>query len=241
MRRVSIIFCSFAFVFSVYAQNMHKKSHYFYSWKVHEIAKDFELLDVWEFPILADKTRNQDFSLFLKIMRQPPKQNACSFFSIQHLAARFLVSLRVLLGEIFDLDKNLNTLPIPGCKEISLKERLSDEDLKKSLTDSVGEGAQTEGIWRTVYFYENEMLTEHSNDTVHALMHFGWVRKHGNYYTARLAVYAKPRRNFGELYMQLIMPFRHVIVYPAMIEEVKKRWDAYNKKNFVQRHRERKN
>ena len=33
----------------------------------------------------------------------------------------------------------------------------------------------------------------------------------------------------GKLYMQLIMPFRQVIVYPTMMEEVKKRWDAYNK------------
>jgi hypothetical protein len=60
-------------------------------------------------------------------------------------------------------------------------------------------------------------------------MHLGWVHKYGNYYTAQLAVYAKPRGDFGEFYMQLIMPFRRVIVYPTMMEEVKKRWEAYNK------------
>lgn len=72
------------------------------------------------------------------------------------------------------------------------------------------------------------MLIELSNNTVHVLMHAGWVHKSGNYYTAQLAVYAKPRGILGEFYMKLIMPFRHMIVYPAMIEEVKKRWDTSN-------------
>ncbi len=211
-----------------------KKKHYSYPWIVHEIAQDFELLDVWEIPILADKTRNQDFSHLLRVMRSSAPGNAGSFFSVRHLIARLLVALRVYLGEKFGLDRNLNTLPIPGSTEISLKERLSAEDLKKSQANPIGEGAQTEDIWKTVYVYENEMLTEHSNDTVHALMHLGWVHKYGNYHTAQLAVYAKPRGNFGEFYMKLIMPFRRVIVYPTMMEEVKKRWDAYEKISKLQ-------
>jgi len=201
----------------------------FYPWKVHEIAKDFELLDVWEFPILADKTRNQDFSLFLKVMQQPPKKSISRFFSIRYLIARFLTSLRVYLGEISGLDKNVNSLPIPGCKETSLKDRLSLEDQKKSLAETSDRGVDNNGIWRTVYLFGNEMLTELSNDTVHALMHFGWVHKSGNYFTARLAVYAKPRGNLGAFYMKLIMPFRQMIVYPALMEDIKNRWEEYNK------------
>jgi SAM-dependent methyltransferase len=212
-----------------------KKKHYSQPWKVHEIAQDFELLDVWEIPILADKTKDQDFSCFLEVMRSSALEDTYRFFSIRHLAARFLVALRMYLGETFDLDKNINSLPIPGSYETSMRERLSAADLKKSLADSIGEGTQTEGIWRTVYLYENEMLTEHSNDTVHALMHLGWVHKYGNYYTAQLAVYAKPRGNFGEFYMQLIMPFRRVIVYPTMMEEIKKRWDTQIKISQQQR------
>ncbi|UCE40120.1 MAG: DUF2867 domain-containing protein [Candidatus Aminicenantes bacterium] len=212
-----------------------KKKHYAQSWIVHDIAKDFKLLDVWEFPILADKTKNQDFFYFRKVMQSMAPENPGSFFSLKYLTARFLVALRVYLGETFDLDKNINTLPIPGSTEISMRERLSAADLKKSLADSIGEGIQTDDIWRTVYLYENEMLFEHSNDTVHALMHVGWVHKYGNYYTAQLAVYAKPRGDFGELYMQLIMPFRQVIVYPTLMEEVKRRWDAQIKISQQQR------
>ncbi len=225
MRSTSIFIFFLAIVFFVQAQNIDKKTHYSYPWKVHEIAKDFELLDVWEFPILADKTKNQDFSLFLKVMQQPSKPSVRSFFSMKFLVARFLVLLRVFLGETFGLDKNVNSLPIPGCKETSLKDRLSEEDLERSLAEPVGEEDQGKFTWRTVYFYENEMLTELSNNTVHVLMQWGWVHKSGNYYTIQLAVYAKPRGILGEFYMKLIMPFRHMIVYPEMMEEVKDRWE----------------
>ncbi len=71
------------------------------------------------------------------------------------------------------------------------------------------------------------MLIELLNNTVHALMHAGWVHKSGNYYTAQLAVYAKPRGAMGELYMNLIMPFRREIIYPVLMEEVKKRWEEH--------------
>ena len=229
MRRISVLFFFLVFTFSVQAQNITKKTHFSHPWKVHEIAKDFKLLDVWEFPIVGDKTKNQDFSFFLKVMQQPPKNRVTSFFSFRYLLARLLVFLRVYLGESFGLDKNVNSLPIPGSTEISIKERLSDEDQIRSLVESSEEGEPKRGIWRTVYLYENEMLTELSNDTVHALMHFGWVHKSGNHYTVQLAVYEKSRGNFGEFYMKLIMPFRHVIVYPAMMDEVKKRWEAIEK------------
>jgi hypothetical protein len=225
MRRTSILICFLAIAFSVHAQIIHKKTHYSHPWKVHEIAEDFELLDVWEFPILADKTQNQDFSLFLKVMQQPSKSSVRSYFSVKYLIASFLVILREFLGETFGLDKNLNSLPIPGCSETSLKERLSVEDLNRSLAEASGEGAPNEGTWKTVYLYENEMLIELSNNTVHALMHAGWVHKYGNYFMAQLAVYAKPRGNLGEFYMNLIMPFRHTIIYPVLMEEVKKRWE----------------
>ncbi|MFC2164837.1 DUF2867 domain-containing protein [Acidobacteriota bacterium] len=240
MRKISVLILSLTFVFSGHAKNIYaaydagfktlnKKTHYSQPWKVHEIAKDFELLDVWEFPILADKTKNQDFSFFLKALQQPPKKDVSSFFSLRYLIARSLIFLREYLGEIFGLDKNINSLPIPDSTETSIKDRLSFEDQKSSLAGSSEEDGDNEGLWRMVYLYENELLTELSNDTVHALMHLGWIHKSGNYYTAQLAIYAKPRGDFGAFYMKLIMPFRQLIVYPALMEDVKKRWKEYSK------------
>jgi hypothetical protein len=225
MKRAAILLFPLAIVFFVRAQNIDKKTHYSHPWKVHEIAQDFELLDVWEFPVKAEKTQIQDFSLFMKAMQQPSKPSVRSYFSIKYLMARFLVLLRVFLGETLGIDRNVNSLSIPGCNETSLKERLSVEDRDRSLTESSGSGAQEEGIWRTVYLYEKEILIEHSNNTVHALIHGGWVHKSGNYFTAQLAVYAKPRGNLGEFYMRLIMPFRRSIIYPVIMEEFKKRWE----------------
>ena len=205
------------------------QSHYSQPWKVHEIAQDFELLDVWELPILADSSRGQDFLFFLRMMQQPPPENVNRFASVKLLAARWLVSLRMFLGEVLDLDKNLNTLPIPGSQETSLKDRLSIEDLKRSIDLSeLGIADSDSDVWRIVYLYEDEMLTELSIDFAHALMHLGWVRKSGNYFTARLAVYAKPRGVLGNCYLKLIMPFRRAVIYPSLMENVKNIWEHNN-------------
>jgi hypothetical protein len=42
----------------------------------------------------------------------------------------------------------------------------------------------------------------------------------------RLAVYVKPRGRFGAGYMAAIAPFRHHIVYPAMLRQIARAWDA---------------
>jgi len=209
---------------------LDKKGHYAHPWKVHKIAKDFKLLDVWEFPILADKSKNQDLSLFLKIIQDRQKYDLKKGISFPLLITGFLVVLRNFMGKIFFIDKDVNTLPIPGCKEISLRERLSREDQKENLAEPEIKGDEKERGFRIVYRYENESLWELSNNMVHALMHFGWVHKYDDYFTAQLAVYAKTRGWWGNVYMKLIMPFRRHIVYPAMMDYVKAKWEAYCKK-----------
>jgi hypothetical protein len=213
-------------------QETNNKSHYSQPWKVHEIAQDFILLDVWEYPILADSSKDQNFFFFLKMILHPPPEIINRSVSIKSWAARLLIFLRMYLGKILGLDKNINILPIPGCQEISIKERLSAEDRKRSLALSeLGISDSDNKTWRIVYLYEDEMLTELSIGIVHVLMHMGWVHKSGNFFTARLAVYAKPRGMIGNLYMKLIMPFRRAIIYPALMENVRNTWEFYNKKN----------
>jgi len=41
-----------------------------------------------------------------------------------------------------------------------------------------------------------------------------------------MAVYVKPRGRLGETYMMLIQPFRHLIVYPALMRQIGHAWDA---------------
>jgi len=41
-----------------------------------------------------------------------------------------------------------------------------------------------------------------------------------------MAVYVKARGVLGELYMKLIGPFRHWIVYPALMRQIGRAWEA---------------
>lgn len=239
MRRISVYFLCLVVLTSGHSINIYgahqegsetlnKKTHRSQPWKVHEITKDFELLDVWEFPILADKTKNQDFPYFLEVMRQPPKKSIGSYFSLRNLIARFLIIFRAYFGKILGLDTKSDSLPIPGCAETSIAERLSPRDLERSLAKPEEEDSESQSGWRIAYLYEEELLIELSNNTVHALAHLGWIHKTGNFYSAQLAVYSKPRGDFGALYMKLIMPLRRLFVYPSLMDEVKSRWDSYN-------------
>ena len=61
-------------------------------------------------------------------------------------------------------------------------------------------------------------------------MHLGWVdqgdgRPDGRRYEGRMAVLVKPRGRLGEVYLALIKPFRHAIVYPALLRQIQRSWD----------------
>ncbi|MBI3557402.1 MAG: DUF2867 domain-containing protein [Deltaproteobacteria bacterium] len=59
-----------------------------------------------------------------------------------------------------------------------------------------------------------------SNDTIHALIHLGWAGAQ-----PEMAVYIKTRGFMSRLYMAGISPFRHVVVYPALIRSVRRHWE----------------
>ncbi len=41
-----------------------------------------------------------------------------------------------------------------------------------------------------------------------------------------LAVYTKPRGFAGRMYLKLVEPFRHYLVYPTLLKAVKKEWES---------------
>lgn len=45
-------------------------------------------------------------------------------------------------------------------------------------------------------------------------------------YQGQMAVYVKPRGPFGKGYMALIKPFRYWIVYPALMRQIERAWNA---------------
>ncbi len=181
-------------------------------WRVHAIAADFQLLDVWRFPIEGVAADGGDFDSFVQVLKVstavPDKGAAATLF-------RF----RMWLGKVFGWDQDARALPIPGCQETSVKQRLPPDLAGTGRLDS-------DNDFKEVYRTNREVLNEISNSTVHALMHLGWVELEPGHFTGQMAVYVKPRGLLGQLYMWLITPFRLAIVYPAMMRHVARKWEA---------------
>jgi Protein of unknown function (DUF2867) len=78
--------------------------------------------------------------------------------------------------------------------------------------------------FRSVYLTENEWAAEMANQTVHGVMHIGWVPDDVGGYRGQMAVLVKPNGLFGTAYMAAIAPFRHLIVYPPLMREIEQEW-----------------
>ncbi|MBL4682952.1 MAG: DUF2867 domain-containing protein [Nannocystaceae bacterium] len=179
-------------------------------WRITDVAPDFELLDAWalpatgradEFQDLVDLWANMDLS-----------RDGGSW------ASRMLFNLRARLGQWFGWDKDTNVLPIPGSTEASLRDRLPDD------LPALPIPADTPSPFRPVFGTQHEWTAELSNSTVHAVLQLGWVPQDDGTFRGRLGVYVKPRGRFGSLYMSLIAPFRHYVVYPALMRRVDGAW-----------------
>jgi hypothetical protein len=127
---------------------------------------------------------------------------------------RALFRVRYQLGAWFGWDDAARQLPIPGCTETTLRQRLP-ADLRGSATGLDLSQASFTPLYRT----GSEWAAELSNGTVHAVLHLAWVEQGKDRYRGQMGVYVKPRGKPGATYMALIRPFRHLIVYPALIRQ----------------------
>lgn len=71
---------------------------------------------------------------------------------------------------------------------------------------------------------DREWAGELVNKTVQGVLHLGWVQGEDGVYRGQLAVLVKPNGVLGRAYLAGIAPFRHRIVYPALVESFRKRW-----------------
>ena len=116
-------------------------------------------------------------------------------------------------------DGAARALPIPGTNETSLAGRLPD-DLR-------GTAAGLHFVclpFTPLYLTDVEFAAELSNQTVHGVMHLAWVDEGDGRFQGRMAVYVKPRGAFGKGYMAAIRPFRHWVVYPALMRQIERSW-----------------
>ena len=188
-------------------------------WRILEIARDFRLEDVWALPVHGGA---DEFQTLLELMVSSDPGGGDS------LPARLLWRVRDLLGIWFNLgriseatDDGPGELSIPGTHETSLAGRLP-ADLRETTAGLQFDRLPFVPLYRT----GNEFAAEVSNRTVHGVMHLAWVDQGDGRYQGQMAVYVKPRGLFGTAYMALIKPFRHWIVYPALMRQIERTWNA---------------
>ncbi len=178
----------------------NKQEHRARPWRVNDLARDFELLDVWRFECQAPVSLDEFLRAFWQVARE--------------LEQSSLARLRSWLGRKFKWDDHDFTLSIPGCAEKRVSERLTDADRERNRASADRPPLQGPTV-ETVYQFADEALFELSNDTVHALLHVGVPGE-----SATLAVYIKSRGLFTRAYLLAISPFRHAVIYPRLIRRV---------------------
>ena len=77
-----------------------------------------------------------------------------------------------------------------------------------------------------LYLLEDEWAAEIANGTVHAVLHLGSVRDGSGGYRGQMAILAKPNGLLGTVYMAAIKPLRYLIVYPALLRGIERRWQT---------------
>ena len=190
-------------------------------WRIHEIAPDFTLEDVWALPAQGGP---DDFPKLMELVTAMDPAHADS------RATRFLWQTRDRLGAWFgfgrirgpaagDSGAAAGQLPIPGTDETTLAGRLPAD-----LRDTAGEMDFGSLPFVPLYRTGNEAAAEISNQTVHGIAHLAWADQGDGRYQGQMAVYVKPRGRLGKAYMAFIKPFRYWIVYPALMRWVEREW-----------------
>jgi hypothetical protein len=88
-------------------------------------------------------------------------------------------------------------------------------------------GPDTDALpFSPLYLTDDEFAAEIANRTMHGVMHLGWVPDGAGGYRGQMAVLVRRNGVFGSAYMAAIAPFRHLVVYPRMLRELGRRWQA---------------
>jgi Protein of unknown function (DUF2867) len=178
-------------------------------WRIHELTRDFRLEDVWALPTPGGP---DDFPRLV--------DGFASANGSQRLsgAARALWEIRWKLGQVFGWDD-------PGTGVGSRVPTLRDR-LPADLRDRPS-GPDFDALpFSPLYLLDDEWAAETANKTVHGVLHLGWVPDGADGYRGQMAVLVKPNGLFGSGYMAAIRPFRHLIVYPALMRGLEREWQG---------------
>jgi Protein of unknown function (DUF2867) len=180
-------------------------------WRIHQLTSDFRLEDVWALPTPGGPG---DFLRLVNLLAlgDDPARGSGS------RAARALWAIRWKAGQLLHLDDPGTGV---GSRVPTLRDRLP-ADLRGAPT-----GPGFRGLpFTPLYLLEDEWAAEIANQTMHGVMHIGWVPVGSGGYRGQMAVLVKPNGLLGTGYMAAIRPFRHLIVYPALTRQTGRAWSA---------------
>jgi len=175
-------------------------------WRIHELTHDFRLEDVWALPTPGGP---RDFHWLVE-------RFASSDPSSGSLPGRALWAVRWKLGELLGWDGPDTGV---GTRVPTLRDRMPAD-----LRDGPRGPAFVALPFTSLYLLDDEWAAEIANKTMHGVLHLGWVPDGNGRYHGQLAVYVKPNGLLGKAYMAAIKPFRHLLVYPAMIHTIGREW-----------------
>ena len=127
--------------------------------------------------------------------------------------------MRWKLGRLFGWDDERFDPPAS-----SYAHRVADDVRSQSLYEP-GSISHIYGPFRVIYAFTHEALYEIINLTGHHFLQMSMEPAAGGY-TVYWAVYVKKVSWITPVYMNLIDPFRRVLVYPAVIKSVERAWAA---------------
>jgi len=200
-----------------FRHTLPSSAHTSQPWRIHEIAGDFELEDVWALPTSGGA---DDFHLLVEGFASADPSRSPS------LPVRVLFAIRWKVGELLGWDDPETGV---GARVPTLRDRLP-ADLREA-----GAGPQFEELpFTPLYLTHDEWAAEIANRTMHGVLHLGWVPDGNGRHRGQMAVLVKRNGLLGAAYMAAIRPFRHLLVYPRMLAEIERRWRARTKLETVE-------
>ena len=177
-------------------------------WRIHELLHDFRLEDVWALPTPGSA---DDFPRLVHVAASFDPSRS-SFTGV-----RALFAIRWKVGGLLGWDDPEAGV---GSRVPTVRDRLP-ADLREMASRPDFEALP----FSPLYLTHDELAAEIANRTVHGVMHIGWV-PYGAGYRGQMAVYVKPNGLLGEAYLAAIRPFRRLIVYPAMLRDIRRSWSG---------------
>ncbi len=178
-------------------------------WRIHELTPDFTLEDVWALPTPGGR---EDFARLVAVFF------AGDFPRDAPPLVGLLWAARLRIGSLLGWDDPADGV---GFRVSTLRDRLP-ADLHTAPPDP-GFDIQP---FTPIYQVADEWAAELANRTVHAVLHLGWVSDGNGGYRGQLAVLVKPNGLLGAGYLAVIKPFRYLVVYPALLRGLERRWHS---------------